>query len=75
MHSMGGDAWQGWNKALRDRLVSTQVKQGEATGDRGSWSTSQGHTGASGGRLCDTSFNLLTLEIYYRYRPLPAKEK
>jgi hypothetical protein len=66
MHHWGGDRWKAWNKTMRDRLVATQVQEGDAAG---SWAPAGEHSGA-GGRLYQTTLSIMTLEVYYRYMPM-----
>jgi hypothetical protein len=66
MHHMGGDHWRGWNKALRDLLVSLQSNDGH---EAGSWAPGGGHD-PQGGRLYMTALAVCTLEVYYRHMPL-----
>src|SRR5262249_49200221 len=72
MYHMGGDYWTFWNEGpkgkgsgtgIRDVLIKRQDKDG-------SWDPQSDSWGSSGGRIMITSLSLLTLEIYYRYRPL-----
>jgi hypothetical protein len=71
MHHLGGPSWKGWNENMRDRLVASQVKDGDLAG---SWDSRGDPYSAAGGRLMQTSLSLLTLEIYYRHVPLfPSK--
>ncbi|MES2789928.1 MAG: prenyltransferase/squalene oxidase repeat-containing protein [Planctomycetota bacterium] len=72
MHHMEGDAWDRWNAALRDQIISNQAKSGKLAG---SWHPSkpQGDDheyGEAGGRLYVTCLSILTLEVYYRHLPL-----
>lgn len=66
LHHWGGDLWKTWNLKLRDRLVSTQIKDGRAAG---SWNVTDPH-GSGGGRIYQTTLSLLTLEVYYRHLPI-----
>lgn len=66
MHHMGGRAWQEWNGALRDLLVSMQSTTGH---EAGSWAPGGGHD-QQGGRLYMTALAVCTLEVYYRHMPL-----
>jgi hypothetical protein len=66
MHHMGGEAWQKWNGALRDLLISLQAVSGH---EAGSWPPLGGHD-AQGGRLYTTALAACTLEVYYRHLPL-----
>jgi len=62
MHHVGGKAWNRWNMAIRDRLVSLQSQDG-------SWPTNIcPHGGA--GPVYTTSLSTATLEVYYRHAPL-----
>jgi len=71
MHHYGGEAWTKWNGVMRDQLVNSQVKAGDARAEKGSWTpTLGGHIIDAGGRLYETSMCIMTLEVYYRYLPL-----
>lgn len=68
MKHIGGSKWNKWNGKMRDYLVKSQEKDGDAAG---SWHFgSKNHAGEAGGRLYITSMACMTLEIYYRYLPL-----
>ena len=67
LHHWGGAEWDKWNSVLRDQLVKTQVKQGDATG---SWKPTGDRGADAGGRLYQTCLSIMTLEVYYRYLPL-----
>ena len=72
MHHMEGEAWERWNSALRDQIISNQAKNGKLGG---SWHPSkpQGDDheyGEACGRLYVTCMSILTLEVYYRHLPL-----
>ena len=67
MHHYGGREWEKWNRALRDMLVSQQVKNGKHPG---SWNPSSYEWGAQGERIFVTSMAVCTLEVYYRHLPL-----
>ncbi len=74
MRNWGGDEWQRWNERMRDDLISTQVVDGPGAG---SWTPRTGMHRRQGGRLLETSLATLTLEVYYRYKPVlpePAEE-
>ena len=65
----GGPEWDKFNVKLRDFLVASQAKDG---GAKGSWHfTDKGHFNEAG-RLCQTSFATMILEVYYRHMPLYA---
>jgi len=70
MHNVIDADWDTWNRQMRRVLIESQDREGCATG---SWDPEQPAAdiwGAQGGRLMTTSFNALTLEVYYRYLPL-----
>lgn len=72
MHHMEGAEWDRWNAALRDQIISNQVKSGKLGG---SWHPSKPlgddhEYGEAGGRLYVTCLSILTLEVYYRHLPL-----
>ena len=68
MKHYGGEEWKKWNGVMRDYLVQTQGKNGDATG---SWHFgANSHAAEKGGRLYCTAMAAMTLEIYYRYLPL-----
>jgi len=55
------DAWNDWNHALTNALLSTQQ-------DDGSWSEAT-VWGGYGGRVYTTAISAMCLEVYYRYSP------
>jgi len=63
-----GPAWKSWNRAMRKALLSTQEKSGAP---KGSWEP-RGEWAKEGGRVVQTAFATLCLEVYYRYLPLYA---
>ena len=70
MHNLPGKDWDEWNETVRKRLVADQIKEGCAAG---SWNPSgKAHVM---GPLMATSFGALTLEVYYRHRPIYEPEK
>lgn len=69
MHHWGGPEWDRWNLAIRDMLVTTQVRQGH---EEGSWDPDSTH-GSQGGRIYSTALACCTLEVYYRHAPLFRK--
>jgi hypothetical protein len=72
MHHVGGDAWQRWNKQMRDYLIDSQGKSGH---ELGSWYLEGNDHGLhQGGRLYCTSMSAMTLEVYYRHLPLYRQE-
>jgi len=65
----GGDLWKRWNDALKPALVETQRNDGD---DAGSWdpekTSGPGNPfGSMWGRVGQTAFSALCLEVYYRY--------
>jgi hypothetical protein len=66
MLNYGGDTWTKWNEAMREQLVSTQVRDGHADG---SWDLADAHGGVAG-RHYMTCLCTMTLEVYYRHLPL-----
>ena len=70
MFHFGGQNWRDWNNAMRDMLVKSQDNTPANLVTHGSWSPQGDAWGRNGGRLMQTSLNLLTLEVYYRYLPL-----
>jgi hypothetical protein len=71
MFVAGGDDWsRDWNPRVRDLLVELQDK--DPGDNQGSWAKDQRFIGQSCGRVGTTAMALLTLEVYYRYAPLPA---
>jgi hypothetical protein len=69
----GGKEWEAWNKAMQEKLLSSQETTGEAAG---SWSQKGDTFGMMGGRVMVTALSLLSLESYYRHVPycLAAKK-
>ena len=68
MKHMSGQKWNKWNGKMRDYLVKSQEKKGNAAG---SWHFGgKNHASEAGGRLYNTSLACMTLEVYYRYLPL-----
>lgn len=63
----GKSEWNTWNKRMRDFLVESQAKQGNAAG---SWHFGRDHAASVGGRLYNTAMAAMTLEVYYRFLPL-----
>ncbi len=64
-------AWQTWNSALTDVLLTAQTADGP---DSGSWSPDT-VWGGYGGRVYSTALATLCLEVYYRYAPPPAQQE
>jgi hypothetical protein len=71
LHHWGGGEWKKWNEVLRDHLIESQIKEGDAAG---SWKPTGDRGAGAGGRLYQTCLSVMTLEVYYRYLPLYQKE-
>lgn len=74
MHNFLDADWDAWNRKMRRVLIESQDREGCASG---SWDPNRPTVdawGGQGGRLMMTSFNTLTLEVYYRYLPLFQSE-
>ena len=68
MKNWSGSEWDRWNGRLRDDLITWQDKDGDS---KGSWTPrDRDDYSKAGGRLLTTSLATLTLEVYYRYKPL-----
>lgn len=69
MKNWGGREWDRWNGRIRDQLIARQEK---AEGpEKGSWApVDRADYSKSGGRLLTTCLATLTLEVYYRNKPL-----
>lgn len=73
MKHWGGESWGRWNTRMRDDLIAAQEKTGPG---KGSWRPRTGAIHAKqGGRLLTTVLATLTLEVYYRYKPMLPPEK
>lgn len=70
LRQYGGPEWDKFNVELRDYLVGAQAQN---SGEKGSWYVkSKVHGMDEGGRLLQTSFATMILEVYYRHMPLYA---
>jgi hypothetical protein len=68
MKNWGGLEWERWNGRLRDDLIAWQETDGPA---KGSWTPrDRSEYSQAGGRLLTTCLATLTLEVYYRYKPM-----
>lgn len=67
MRNWGGEEWTRWNERMQQDLLATQVTEGPG---KGSWKPRTGMHTKQGGRLLETSLATLTLEVYYRYKPI-----
>jgi hypothetical protein len=71
LHHWGGAEWRKWNDVLRDHLIESQAKEGDAAG---SWKPTGDRGSGAGGRLYQTCLSIMTLEVYYRYLPIYQNE-
>ncbi len=78
MFQMGDKHWNTWNVNMKKALLGHQRKGGPMDGSKkdvdGSWDPTSGGHVSSGGRVFSTALGALTLEVYYRYLPLYAKD-
>lgn len=70
MRHFGGTAWTEFNAELRDWLIETQSDRRD---ERGSWYFPDSESLSEGGRLANTAFAAMILEVYYRHMPLYAQ--
>jgi hypothetical protein len=70
MHHAEGDAWQRWNRVMRQEIPRQQVQQGR---EQGSWEPGQDRWASQGGRLYMTCLCIYMLEVYYRHLPIYAQ--
>lgn len=71
-HHQGGEAWERWNTAMRERVPQAQVKVGK---EKGSWDPRRDAWGNLGGRLYTTCLSTYMLEVYYRHLPIYSYRK
>jgi hypothetical protein len=64
-------AWKTWSQAMRDHLVTTQIREGS---NAGSWYTPPPRGTRAPGRLEQTVLSTVTVAVYYRHLPLFLKE-
>jgi hypothetical protein len=69
---LGGKEWEAWNHFLQQTVLPLQNREPH---EDGSWEPDGNWLGVMGGRIVSTALNVLTLEVYYRYRPLHAYKK
>jgi hypothetical protein len=68
MKNWGGPEWNRWNVRVRDDLIARQETSGHG---KGSWAPrDRADYSKSGGRLLTTCLAALTLQVYYRNKPL-----
>jgi hypothetical protein len=75
LHNMADKDWDTWNRKMRKILVSSQAREGCATGSWDPTKPTVDAWGPQGGRIMQTSLACLTLEVYYRYLPLYKLDK
>lgn len=72
----GGAPWKDWNAAMREKLINSQIQDGE---ESGSWDFSNEDLNPiadfPSSSFIDTALSALTLEVYYRYKPLYHKRE
>lgn len=69
MFHIGGQRWEAWNHFLKQSILPMQSSKPH---EDGSWDPDANWIGAIGGRIAATAFQVLSLEVYYRYPPLHA---
>ena len=71
LFNYGGAAWKEWNAAMREKLINAQIQTGA---EAGAWDFSNEglsqDTAFPSSPFIDTALSALTLEIYYRHKPL-----
>jgi hypothetical protein len=72
MYNLGGEYWHSWKDSLTNMLKQSQVQKGNA---KGTWDPKGAFLGKFAGRLYVTAFNVLNLEVDYRYLPMYKKIK
>jgi hypothetical protein len=72
MFQAGGEAWERWNRAVRDEVIGLQV-HGESC-ERGSWPPND-QWSTRGGRIYSTALVVLTLEVYYRFQRVAGQSE
>ena len=72
----GSAPWKEWNAAMREKLINAQIQTGS---EAGSWDFSNEDRNQNAGfppsPFIDTALSALTLEVYYRYKPLYHKRE
>ena len=66
LYHLQDDYWRIWNRSVKQQLVGRQRKSGT---EDGSWDPDS-IWGSTGGRVYTTALATLTLEVYYRFKPL-----
>jgi len=72
LFNVGGKTWEAWNTLLQRTTLPLQRREAHISG---SWDPEPSWIGRSGGRIYSTAINVLTLEVYYRYRPVFTSRK
>ncbi len=70
LFNYGGEDWDLWNESLKEAILSRQEQRGH---DAGSWAPDDRWSNI-GGRVYQTAICALSLEVYYRYLPLYARD-
>lgn len=74
MFHYGGESWKEWNAAMREKLINAQIQTGA---EAGAWDFSNEQSSPNdafpSSPFIDTALSALTLEIYYRFKPLYHK--
>jgi len=63
LYHLQDENWRTWNNAVTRELTRLQRNDG-------SWPTTNSVWGNAGGQVYTTALGAMTLEVYYRYRPL-----
>ncbi len=63
LYHLQDENWRTWNNAVTRELTRLQS-------DDGSWPAANSVWGNAGGQVYTTALGAMTLEVYYRYRPL-----
>jgi len=71
LFQMQDESWLAWNRALKSRLIQSQIAQQPSGGADlvGSWEPDP-MWGGYGGRVYSTAMSCLCLEVYYRFLPM-----
>ena len=70
MHHAEGDAWEQWNRVMRQAIPEQQTQGGK---EQGSWYPAGDRNGVVAGRLFTTCLCTYMLEVYYRHLPIYSK--
>jgi len=75
MHNMADKDWDAWHQKINKVLTDIQDHAGCASGSWDPAKPTKDAWGPTGGRLMQTSFSCLTMEVYYRYLKLYQLDK